>query len=464
MTKHTLYGSLVLTLLLGGCTIGPDYAKPDIAVPEAFRDANGSAAIDTRWWSRFNDPELSAAVEQALKTNDDLKTAEAKVDALLGKFDQAQSYLYPQLNGNGSLTRKGVYDATGPNLRDGVTSTYAASLSLASYEIDLFGKVRRANEAARAFLLSSEYAKETVRLSVAASVAASYLKLSSLQSQIDLAQENLSISRELLEMTGLKYRHGVIDQSIVLQAESEYQNAQATLSQLEAAKISEEALYNLLLSRNPQHVSTSPLESITLPPIPEALPSSILTRRPDIAEAEQNLIAANAQIGIARAAYFPSIKLTGLLGIQSLELSDFVSNPTRLWEIAPSVTVPIFTAGRIAGEIKTAEAEHNATLSAYRKTIISAFNDTDSALGQNTKAAEQLEYQRKRSSAIQQAFEQAKLRYRVGAISYTQMLQVHQQWLAARQGYLIARQNALIASVTLFKSLGGGWSSDTQRQ
>ena len=153
MTKHTLYGSLVLTLLLGGCAIGPDYAKPEIAVPEAFRDANGSAAIDTRWWSRFNDPELSAAVEQALKTNDDLKTAEAKVDALLGKFDQAQSYLYPQLNGNGSLTRKGVYDATGPNLRDGVTSTYAASLSLASYEIDLFGKVRRANEAARAFLL-----------------------------------------------------------------------------------------------------------------------------------------------------------------------------------------------------------------------------------------------------------------------------------------------------------------------
>ncbi len=463
MTKHTLYGSLVLTLLLGGCTIGPDYAKPDIAVPETFRDANGSAAVETQWWSRFDDPALSAAVEQALNANDDLKTAEAKVDVLLGKFDQAKSYLYPQLNGNGSLTRKGVYDATGPNLRDGVTSTYAASLSLASYEIDLFGKVRRANEAARAFLLSSEYAKETVRLSVAASVAASYIKLSSLQSQIALAKENLTISRELLEMTELKYRHGVIDQSIVLQAESEYQNAQATLSELEAAKISEEALYNLLLSRNPQHVSTTSLESIALPPIPAALPSSVLTRRPDIAEAEQNLIAANAQIGIARAAYFPSIKLTGLLGIQSLELSDFVSNPTRLWEITPSVTLPIFTAGRIAGEIKTAEAEHNATLSAYRKTIISAFNDTDSALGQNTKAAEQLEYQRKRSSAIQQAFEQAKLRYQVGAISYTQMLQVQQQWLSARQESLIARQNALIASVTLFKSLGGGWSADTQR-
>lgn len=457
MTKHVTYGSLLLTFFLSGCTIGPDYVKPSVAVPESFRDANGSAAVDAQWWKSFNDPKLSEAVENALRTNYDLQSSQAQVDALLGKFDQAKSYLYPQINGNGSMTRKGVYDATGPNLRDGVTSTYAASLSLASYEIDLFGKVRRANEAARALLLSSVYAKETVKLSVTAAVAASYFKIAALHSQIDLAKENLSISRELFELTGLKYRHGIIDESTYLQAESEYESAKATLSQLEASIIAEEAVYNVLLGRNPQSVSTASLESIILPTVPAAIPSSVLTRRPDIASAEQNLIASNAQIGIARAAYFPSIKLTGMLGVQSLELSDFVSNPTKLWEIVPSVSVPIFSAGRIAGEIKTAEAEHNSTLAAYRKTIVSAFNDTDSVLGQTLKANEQITYQNKRSLAIAQALKQAKLRYQVGAISYTEMLTVQQQWLAARQSYLIAKQNGLTATVNVYKALGGGW-------
>lgn len=460
MTKHATYSSLLLALLLGGCAIGPDYVRPDVPLPQSFRDDNGSSTTDAQWWNRYNDPALTAAVEEALRANYDLHASQARVDALLGKFDQAKSYLYPQINGTGSLTRKGVYDATGPTLRDGVTSTYAASLSLASYEIDLFGKVRRANEAARALLLASEYSKETVRLSVTAAVAASYFKLAALQSQIALARENLAISRELYEMTGLKYRHGVIDESIYLQAESELQNAHATLSQLEGSRIAEEALFNTLLGRNPQNVTTTELGSITLPPVPEALPSTVLTRRPDIAAAEQNLIASNAQIGIARAAYFPSIKLTGMLGIQSLELSDFVSNPTRLWEIAPSVSVPLFSAGRIKGEIKTAEAEHNASLAAYRKSIVSAFNDTDSALGQSATALEQIRYQDKRAQAIGQALEKAKLRYRTGSISYSEMLIVQQQWLGARQGYLIARQNALTASVTLYKALGGGWSGN----
>lgn len=457
MTKHTIYAPLLLAFLLGGCTIGPDYAKPDIAAPESFRDANGSAVVEMQWWKNFNDPKLSEAVENALSTNYDLRSAQANVDVLLGRFDQAKSYLYPQINGNGSMTRKGVYDATGPNLRDGVTSTYAASLSLASYEIDLFGKVRRANEAARALLLSSEYARQTLHLSTAAAVAASYVKLSSLEGQIALAQENLQASRDIEQQSALKYRHGIINESIYLQSLSEVESAKATLSQLQGSKIAEEATFNLMLGRNPQKVITTDLEVIRIPDVPAALPGSMLTQRPDIAAAEQELIAANARIGIARAAYYPSIKLTGMLGVQSLELSDFVSNPTRLWEIAPSVTVPIFAAGRIAGEIKSAEAEHNKTLAQYQKTIISAFNDTDNAIGQNVKSKELLGYQATRTEAIEKAFKQAKLRYEVGMISYSDMLIVQQQWLQARQSTLIARQNALTASVNLYKALGGGW-------
>lgn len=466
MNNISLYGSLILALLLGGCTIGPDYAKPVSATPENFRYADknesGRQAIDAMWWKNFNDAILSENIEHALVNNQDLQASQASVDSLLGKFDQAKSYLYPQINGNGSMDRKGVSNATtgGYQLREGVTTTYASSLSLASYEIDLFGKVRRANEAARALLLSSEYAKQTLRISIASSVAASYIKLAALNGQIELARENLNASSDIERQSALKYRYGTITESVYLQSQSELESAKATLSQLEAAKIAEEATFNLLLGQNPQEVKTGKLESIHIPEVPAALPGTLLTNRPDIAQAEQNLIAANAQIGIARAAYYPSIKLTGMLGVQSIELSNFVSSPAKIWEITPSVSLPIFSAGLIAGQIKTAEAEHNRTLLQYQKAIVTAFNDADNAIGQNTKAKEQLTYQMARTKAIHKAFEQSRLRYQVGSISYSDMLQVQQQWLQAEQSYLISKQNVLTATVNLYKAFGGGWDSN----
>ena len=465
MNNRLMSALAASALMLGGCTIGPDYVKPSITVPESFGHSEpaASARVDSEWWKRFDDPRLNSSIDEALRANHDLQSARFTVESMLGQFDQAKSYLYPQINANGSYTRKGVDNAAsgGYTLHEGITSTYAASLALTSYEIDLFGKVRRANEAARAMLLSSEYAKETLRLSIAANVAASYMKLASLQEQIVLAQTNVETSREIMELTELKYRHGVIAETAYLQSQSEYENARATLSQLQASKISEEANFNLLLGRNPSRVSTTSLEAISVPEVPEALPSEILTSRPDIAAAEQNLIAANAQIGIARAQYFPSIKLTGMMGIQSLELNDFLSNPAKIWEIAPSLSVPLFSAGRIAGEIKTAEADQNKTLAQYQKTIVSAFNDTDNALGQAQKAKEQMAYQSKRSAMIEKAYEQARLQYRVGSIAYNDMLIVQQQWLQAKQNYLISRQNGLTAAVNLYKALGGGWKDES---
>ncbi len=466
MNNYSLYGALALTILMGGCSaIGPDYDKPSSSSPESFRYADGNQSnmetANKEWWKSFGDERLSQSIQRALQNNHDLQASGASVDALLGKFDQAKSTLYPQINGNGSLNQKGVNNAAtgGRNLIEGVTSTYAASLSLVSYEIDLFGKVRRANEGARALLLSSEYARQTLRISIASSVAASYIKLSSLEGQIALARENLQASQEIEQQNALRYRYGSITESIYLQAQSELESAKATLSQLQGAKIAEESTFNLLLGQNPQEVKTTPIDSIALPEVPSALPSTVLVNRPDIAAAEQNLIAANAQIGIARAAYYPSIKLTGMLGIQSLDLGDFISNPAKIWEIAPSVSIPIFSAGRIEGEIKTAEAEHNRTLAEYQKAIVTAFNDADNAIGQNVKAKEQLRVQVKRTEAIAKAFEQTKLRYKAGVITYSDMLQVQQQWLQASQGAQIAKQNALTANVNLYKAFGGGWES-----
>lgn len=458
--------SLILSGLLAGCAIGPDYVRPDITVPETFlhSDSNRSAeqAVDSQWWKSFNDTALTQAIEEALNTNYDIQSSQASVDALLGQFDQAKSYLYPQINAFGSMDRKSVDNASngGYQLHEGITSTYAGSLSLASYEIDLFGKVRRANEAARATLLSGEYASQIMKLSITSSVAASYFKLSSLQRQIDLARENVMLNDELVSLNELKYKHGVIAEAVLLQSVSERESAKATLSQLEATKNSEESTFNILLGRNPAPVHVSPIDAISIPKIPNSLPSSVLSRRPDIAMAEQNLIAANAKIGVARAAYFPSIKLTGMLGVQSLELSNFVSNPARIWEITPSVSIPIFSAGLIAGQIKTAEADRNQSVAQYKKTIVSAFNDTDNAIVQHTKVQEQAAYQNARTAAIEKALAQSKLRYKVGTISYSDMLLVQQQWLQASQQLIIAKQNALVASVSLYKALGGGWSAE----
>lgn len=464
MPKHTLYTPLLSALIMSGCAIGPDYVRPDIAAPSAYlhQENNATTAVstDTQWWKTFHDDTLNRLIDEALISNHDMLSSRASVEKLLGQFDQAKSYLYPQINANGSLNRKGVDNATsgGNQLREGITATYAGSLSLASYEIDLFGKVRRANEAARAALLSSEFASQTLKLAVVSNVAASYLKISSLQGQILLAQENLALSDEIVGFNNLKFKHGVIAEAVLLQSLAEMENAKATLSQLKAAKIAEESNLNILLGRHPKSIQTTALDSITLPEVPSGIPSDILTKRPDIAQAEQNLIAANAKIGVARAAYFPSIRLTGMLGVQSLELSDFVSNPARIWELSPAISVPIFSAGRIAGEIKSAEADRNQSLALYQKSIVSAFNDTDNAIAQNAKSKEQIGYQSKRLHTIQKALEQSKLRYQVGTISYSDMLLVQQQWIQASQQYLIAKQNALIATVSLYKALGGGWN------
>lgn len=461
MNNTTITFSILAVLLLGGCAIGPDYERPQNSAPTSFRygDTNTTSSIDQTWWNHFDDTYLNKSIEEALTHNFDLISASASVDAMLGKFDTAKSYLYPQINANGSLTRQGVNGSDTYQLKDGVTSTYAANLSLVTYEIDLFGKVRRANEAVRAQLLASEFSRQTLKISISASVAASYIKISSLNSQIALARENLKASEEINNYNKLKYQYGTIPQTTLLQSSAEVQNAKAVASQLEASKIAEESNFNLLLGRNPTDVTTTDLDKITIPSLPSALPSQILQNRPDIALAEQNLITANAKIGIARAEYYPSIQLIGMGGIQSLDLTNFTSNPTTIWKILPSITIPVFTAGRVEGDIKTAEAEHTQMLAAYQKAIVNAFNDADNAIAQNSKSNDQLHYQKERADAIKIAFDQAKLRYSVGTIAYNDLLIVQQQWLSAQQNYLQTRQNNLISTINLYKAFGGGWDS-----
>lgn len=458
--------SLLLALLISGCSIGPDYVKPTSTVPDTFHnsDANQSdlkkAIIDKNWWESFQDPLLTQLVTKALIANYDIAISQAQLEAYLGQFDQTESYLYPHINGTASFDRKSTENAIpNRNLRDGITSTYSGSLSMASYEIDLYGKVRRTMDAARSQLMASEYNRRSVQLTVSASVCASYARLSSLNDQIKLANENITATQEIEKNTLLKYKLGASAQTEWLSASAQLEASLSTLSQLEAARTSEESTLNTLLGENNKNIHVTPMESINIPEVPAGLPSQLLTRRPDVAIAEQNLIAANAKIGITKAAYFPSLSLTAMLGVQSDTLSNVFSNPTKLWQITPVATIPIFTAGLIDAQMRVAHADYNQSVAIYQKTVLTALNDTDNALAQNSKAKEQVMFNQKKADALKKAFEQAQLRYKVGTYSYTDLLVVQQNWIAAQQQAIISKQNVLTTTISLYKALGGGWEN-----
>lgn len=453
-------------LFVSGCTIGPDYVKPTSSVPDTFHsaDANQSdlqkGVIDKSWWESFHDPILTQLINKALISNYDLAISAAQLDAYLGQFDQTQSYLYPHINASASYDRKNTENAI-PNrfLREGTLSTYAASLNMASYEIDLYGKVKRTTDAARSQLMASEYNRRSVQLTVSASICASYARLSSLNDQIKLADENIIATQEIEKNILLKYKLGAIAQTEWLSASAQLEASRSTLSQLQAARTAEETTLNTLLGENTKSIQVSSIESITVPEVPVGLPSQLLTRRPDVAVAEQNLIAANAKIGITKAAYFPSISLTAMLGVQSDTLSNLFSNPTKLWQITPVASIPIFTAGLIDAQMRIARADYNQSVAIYQKTVLTALNDTDNALAQNSRAKEQVGFNQKRADALKKAFVQAQLRYKVGTYSYTDLLLVQQNWIAAQQQAIISKQNALTTTISLYKALGGGWEN-----
>lgn len=457
--------SLLLSslLLLSGCSIGPDYVKPTSSVPDTFHNAQAlvkPGVIDKNWWESFHDPILTQLVTKALVSNYDIAVSNAQLEAYLGQFDQTESYLYPQINGNASYDRKETQNPI-PNRfqQQGGFSTYAASLSMASYEIDLYGRVKRTADAARSQLMASEYNRRSVQLTVSAGVCASYARLSSLNDQIKLANENSIATQEIEKNTLLKYKMGASSETEWLYSSAQVQAARSTLSQLQAARTAEESTLNTLLGENNKNIHVAAMESITIPEVPAGLPSELLTRRPDVAIAEQNLIAANAKIGITKAAYFPKFSLTAMLGVQSDTLTNVFSNPTKLWQITPVASIPIFTAGLIDAQMRIARADYNQSVAIYQKTVLTALNDTDNALAQNTKAKEQILFNQARADALKKAFEQAQLRYKVGTYSYTDLLVVQQNYIAAQQQAIISKQNVLTTTIGLYKALGGGWEN-----
>jgi multidrug efflux system outer membrane protein len=460
--------SLVALLALGGCLLGPNYERPAVEIPPAFRfsEADTKQLVDTQWWEQFQDPALNDLIAVALAENKDVKIAAARVEEFLGQFETTRSQLFPQVSAGFDAGRQRASQAGPIPLPSGVgpvTNLFQATLS-ASWEIDVFGRLRRETESAQASLLASEEGRRATILTLVASVASSYINLVSLDRQLQIAKATTESRADSVRVFTLRFKYGEVSQMELAQSQSEYEASLATIPQFEQQIAQQEDALSVLLGRNPQSIGRDrEIDDLVLPQVPEGLPSELLTRRPDLRQAEQNLVAANALIGAARALYFPSISLTGLFGTASTQFSKLFTGPARVWSYAGAVTVPIFTAGNIAGQVKQAEAQQQQALYAYEKAIQVAFQDVDDSLIALQKTREALVVQGRQVDALRTYARLARSRYEGGYTSYIEVLDAERSLFNAQLTYTQTQGAVLASMVNLYKSIGGGWVGEAER-
>jgi len=467
---RTSMRGILLPLLIGlaGCLIGPDYRRPDSDIPPSFRFAVNDVhdVANTEWWRQFRDPELDKLIATALANNWTLHKAAAQIEQAAGALMSARAGFYPQVGYGASAQRDRLSERQGVPLPAGVrnpANLYQTFLS-GSWEIDLWGRIRRQTEAAQANLVGAEEARRGVVLSLVSSVATSYLQLRSLDAQLETQRRALAAYGDTLTLFTNQFKYGEVSMLNVEQARSQYEGAAATIPQLEQQIAQAEDALSLLLGQNPARIARGKtLADLSLPAVPSALPSELLERRPDIAQSEQNLIAANAEIGAARALYFPQISLTGAFGFASEQLSHLFTGPAQVWSFAGLVTGPIFTGGNITGQVIQAEAVHQQALFDYQQSIQTAFADVADALIGFKKGMEQLAAEERLVKALRENARLAWLQYREGYESYLTVLIAQRDLYAAELGEAQIRANAYASLVNIYKSLGGGWVAEAAK-
>lgn len=467
--KHKTLGCLLGLGLLSGCAaVGPDYVRPPVEMPANWRIEYGQAVelANSRWWEQFGDPVLNRLVEAGLRENLDLLLATTRLDQYAGQLRSSRSQAYPQLSYGGSAGSNRTTEHGFSPLADSVSpwyGMYQASLG-AEWQIDLFGKLRRQNEAAAARLLASEQGRRAVVLSVVSSITTNYISLRALDRQLEIARATATNYGETLELFRQRYEGGVISELELFQIDSQYQEALASIPALEAQVAVQEHLLALLLGRAPGPLERGGcIDEFLSPVVPAGLPAELLIRRPDIRQAEQNLIAANAEIGVAKAQYYPSISLTGMLGSASTALGDFLRSSASVVELAAGVSGSLFTFGSIEGQVETAEAAQRQALLLYRQTILNALREVNDALIGTQKKGEETAAQQKRVEALRQYARLAHLRFDQGVSSYLDVL-VAENGLFAAELTVVRRQAEYQARlVDLYGALGGGWIDEADR-
>src|SRR5438105_792787 len=450
--------ALLLAAPLSACMVGPDYRRPEVDVPAAWRLGATEAVeiANIAWWDQFQDPVLSELVRTALANNKDLEIATASVDQAAAQYGIVRSAQFPQVNAGVSAVRERS-SANAPLPGGRTFSDYGVNLS-ASFELDVWCKLRRATESARASLLTSQQGRGTVVLTVVTTVASGYIHLRALDRQLEIAQRTSQSLGEAARLQRVRFEEGAVPASDYQQAESQYREAVARVPELEREIAQQENFISVLLGHNPGLIPRGrDIDALLFPAVPDGLPASLLQRRPDIRQAEQNLIAANADIGVAKAAYFPDISLTALLGLESAQLSDLFKGPSKVWSFGAGVLQPIFNAGRIRSQVAQAEALQRQALYTYQKSIISAFQDVENALIARTKFGQIREEQAKNVEALRRFRELAELRYREGATIYLEVANAEQSLFNAQLAYVVTQAQLFQSYANLYKAMGGGW-------
>ena len=453
----------IVFLLLTGCMVGPKYKRPPVTVPDAYRgqapDAGPQAAAslgDEKWWMVFQDLQLQGLIREALSQNYDVRIAATRVlqaQAVLGitRADQ-----FPTITGGVSSSNQ-RFPATRvtPAFE---TSPSEVNLSL-FWELDFWGKFRRATEAARASLLATEWGQKAVMSSLVSNVASAYFQLLELDSEMEISRGALASRKESLRLVEVRAKGGVTSMLDVRQSEQLVYTAAAAIPDLERRIEQQENLISILLGKNPAPVTRgkSLVENAIPPTVPAGLPSSLLGRRPDIQSSEQQLVAANARIGVAKAAYFPQITLTAIGGYQSPALTNLFTGPAGLWNFGGQLVQPIFTGGRIRSNVRLTEAQQQEAVLVYQQSIQQAFREVSDSLVAYRKNQEFRAQQELLTNSAQDATRLSDQRYRGGVTSYLEVLDSDTRYFDAQLGLAQARLNERLALVQLYNALGGGW-------
>ncbi|HVK56434.1 MAG TPA: efflux transporter outer membrane subunit [Burkholderiales bacterium] len=454
----------IFILALTGCMLGPDYKKPPIDVPDTFRFQENDAQdlANTAWWEQFQDPVLNELIGIAIQENKDVKIAAARIDQFLGEFVTIRSPLFPQANVGLSGVRERVGETPFASNTDSILKEYEAALSV-SWEIDLFGSRRRETEAARANVLAGEEGRRATILTLVASVASSYINLRNLDRQLEIAKDTADSRANSLQVFKDRFEGGTVSELELAQSQSEYEASLISIPQIETLIAQQENALSILLGRNPSLINRGQeLANFGLPIVPAGLPSELLARRPDLRQAEQNLIAANALIGVARAQYFPTISLTGLIGSVSSEFSDLFSGPAKAWSYGAAISLPIFTGGGIAGQVQQSEAQQQQALLQYQKSIQVAFQEVSDSLIAHRKAREQLELRGRQVKTLRNYAGLARVRYENGYTSYIEVLDAERSLFSAEVDYAQTQSAAYTSLVNLYKAMGGGWVTEAE--
>jgi multidrug efflux system outer membrane protein len=464
--KNHLIAIATVASLLTGCAVGPNYHRPPVTPPPAFRGevgpSNAASLADAKWFEVFKDEQLQTLIRTALEHNYDAREAAARVEAARAALGITRADQFPTLTASGSITtqRTARTGSLPPPLGSAQELTFGTvAAGLLSYEVDVWGRLRRATEAARADLLATEDNRKTVTMTLVSDVSTAYFNLLELDLELEIAKRTLATRQDSLRVIQTRQSRGLATLLDVRQAEQLVQVAEQAIPIAEQRIAQTENQISLLLGRNPAPIARNRrlTEQEVPPDVPAGLPSSLLERRPDIGAAEQNLVAANATIGVAKAAYFPQINLTGLFGFQSNQLSNLFTAPAKAWQFTPLVTQPIFTGGRLKSNVRLTEAQQRIALVQYERTIQTAFREVADALVQYQKVREIRGDQEALVATLQDRSRLAYRRFQGGVDSLLNAQDADRDLFDAELRLAQVKRDELVSVVQLYRALGGGW-------